>query len=80
MNNNLHCRGFECDFYKPSTSVDGKKSFLDCKRPGKEQSLDVNGYEKCSECDVLNDCAVCFHKKTCKYVHEAAKTTKEHKP
>ena len=72
MNNNLHCRGFECVFYRPSRSKDAKKTFIECVRPGKEQSLDENEYEKCNNCDVLNDCTVCFHKKTCKYVHDSA--------
>lgn len=69
MNNNKHCRGFECVHYTPSSN--GKLRFVDCKRPGKHRTLTGNEYEICSECDVLNDCTVCFHKKTCKYVHQA---------
>lgn len=69
MNNNKHCRGFECVYYTPSSN--GKLRFVDCKRPGKHRSLTGNEYEICSECDVLNDCTVCFHKRTCKYVHRA---------
>lgn len=69
MNNNKHCRGFECVHYTPSSN--GKLRFVDCKRPDKQRTLTGNEYEICRECDVLNDCVVCFHKKTCKYVHEA---------
>lgn len=68
MNNNKHCRGFECVYYTPSSN--GKLRFVDCKRPGKHRTLTGNEYEICSECELLNDCAVCFHKK-CKDVHQS---------
>ena len=73
MNDNNHCRGFECVHYTPSSN--GKLRFVDCKRPDNQRTLTGNEYEICRECDVLNDCAVCFHKKTCKYVHQAETPT-----
>lgn len=67
MNNNPCCRGFDCEFL--SVTKNGKYFFTDCTRPNKEQSLNEKYFEKCSACDILNDCKACTRSSKCPDVH-----------
>ncbi len=60
------CRGFECIYFISSRNE--LKSFIDCKRLAKQQALTAREFEKCSECDILNNCQVCEHFSICQHV------------